>query len=349
MQVATLQSKTYDIRGQKVILDSDLAILYEVETRFLNQTIKRFRVHFMFQLTMEECESMSKKQFIRNANKFDTKNKMTQISILGCGWLGLPLAKTLLANGFSVKGSTTSVEKLSTMESLGIQSFLITLSEDKTEGNPDGFLENSKILIIDVPPKLRGSATDPSTALRKTFVRKIETLIPFIEKSAVENVLFISSTSVYGEENSILTEETTPRPETESGKQLLETEQLLQSNPNFKTTILRFGGLIGEDRHPIKFLAGRKSIDNPNAPINLIHQKDCIGIILKIIEGQFWNETFNAVSPFHPSRKEYYTQKAVDLKLALPEFNHESATFGKTILSSKVQKVLGYKFTKPNL
>ena len=67
MQVATLQSKIYDIRGQKVILDFDLAILYEVETRVLNQTvkrnIKRFPVDFMFQLTMEEWESMSS-QFV---------------------------------------------------------------------------------------------------------------------------------------------------------------------------------------------------------------------------------------------------------------------------------------------
>ena len=63
MQVATLQSKIYDIRGQKVILDFDLAILYEVETRVLNQTvkrnIKRFPIDFMFQLTIEEWESMS--------------------------------------------------------------------------------------------------------------------------------------------------------------------------------------------------------------------------------------------------------------------------------------------------
>lgn len=63
MQIATLQSKIYDIRGQKVILDFDLAILYEVETRVLNQTvkrnIKRFPIDFMFQLTIEEWENMS--------------------------------------------------------------------------------------------------------------------------------------------------------------------------------------------------------------------------------------------------------------------------------------------------
>ncbi|MBA4320065.1 MAG: NAD(P)-dependent oxidoreductase [Flavobacterium sp.] len=267
---------------------------------------------------------------------------MTQISILGCGWLGLPLAKALLENGFTVKGSTTSNEKISVLQNSGIQPFLIALSENETVGNLNDFLDNSNILIIDVPPKLRGSE-------KENFVSKIKNMIPFIEKSTVKNVLFISSTSVYGEDNSIVTEETELNPDTESGRQLVQAEQLLQSNPNFKTTILRFGGLIGEDRHPIKFLAGRKNIENPNAPINLIHQDDCIGIILKIMELDCWNETFNAAAPFHPSRKEYYTQKAIEFNLPLPEFNAENYNFGKTILSSKVENVLKYSFAKPNL
>lgn len=283
---------------------------------------------------------------------------MTQISILGCGWLGLPLAKVLLENEFSVKGSTTSQMKLSVLENSGIKPFLISLSEDKTTGNLNGFLENSTILIIDIPPKLRGSVTDSSAALRMAFVEKIKNIVPFIEKSSIEKVLFISSTSVYSEDNSLVTEETKLNPDTESGRQLVHVEQLLQSNTNFTTTILRFGGLIGEDRHPIHFLAGRNNLENPNAPINLIHQKDCIGIILKILRssdvaGQngksVWNETFNAVAPSHPSRKNYYTQKALEFNLALPEFNSESLTFGKTISSNKVENVLKYTFANPNL
>jgi len=286
---------------------------------------------------------------------------MTQISILGCGWLGLPLAKALIENKFLVKGSTTSVAKLSVLENAGIIPFLIVLTpnsnfqssmnnlveeEEKTE-NLTAFLENSKILIIDIPPKLRGSE-------KENFVLKIKNIIPAIEKSTVENVIFISSTSVYGENNLLVTEETALNPDTESGKQLMETEQLLQSNTNFKTTILRFGGLIGEDRHPVHFLAGRTHIENPNAPINLIHQEDCIGIIMAIIDQiqiKCWNrnEVFNAVTPFHPSRKEYYTQKAIELNLALPEFNLENSTFGKTILSNKTGAFLGYAFKKPKL
>ena len=279
---------------------------------------------------------------------------MTQISILGCGWLGLPLAKALLQKGFSVNGSTTSSEKLSVLENSGIRPFQITLDSDSISGNIEAFLRGSKTLVIDIPPKLRGNSKDPLNALGMSFVGKIETLIPFIEKSEIESVLFVSSTSVYGDDNSIVTEETEPHPETESGNQLVHTEQLLQRNPNFKTTVLRFGGLIGEVRHPINFLAGRTNIENPNAPINLIHQEDCIGIILEILryalnDKSVWGEIFNGVAPYHPSRREYYTQKAVELNLALPEFNYQLPTFGKIVLSSKVEKVLGYSFTKTHL
>ena len=267
---------------------------------------------------------------------------MTKISILGCGWLGFPLAKALLEKNFSVKGSTTSMDKLSILENEGISPFLISLDSKSVSGSIETFLQESNTLIIDIPPKLRGINSE-------SFVEKIATLIPFIEKSAVKNVLFISSTSVYAEENDNVTEETPLNPDTESGKQLVEAEQILQNNTNFKTTIIRFGGLIGEDRHPVKFLAGRENLDNPEAPINLIHQEDCIGIILKIIETDCWNETFNAVAPFHPSRSTYYTQKAIDLNLALPKFNHSKPSIGKIIQNDKVANSLKYTFTKADL
>lgn len=262
---------------------------------------------------------------------------MKKISILGCGWLGFPLAKSLIEKGFLVKGSTTSSEKISILENDKIQAFQIEVGESQINGDINLFLENSEILIIDIPPKLRGASSE-------SFVKKIQNLISYIEKSTVEKVIFISSTSVYADDNSVVTETTKPNPDSESGKQLLESENLLQSNQNFKTTVIRFGGLIGENRHPIHFLAGRKNIENPDAPINLIHQIDCIGIIESIIKQDYWNETFNAVAPIHPSRKGYYTQKAIELNLPLPEFNEEKSSIGKTILSYKVENLLKYKF-----
>ncbi|WP_430399503.1 SDR family NAD(P)-dependent oxidoreductase [Flavobacterium sp.] len=283
--------------------------------------------------------------------------KEKNISILGCGWLGLPLAKKLVENGFLIKGSTTSEEKLTVLEENKIQPYLIVLNEDKIIGKITNFLNESEILIIDIPPKSRANS---STALGKTFVKKIKNLIVEIEKSAIKKVLFVSSTSVYGDLPIFstaleVTEESTLNPDSEGGKQLLEVEQLLQSNPNFKTTVVRFGGLIGKDRHPIKFLAGRENVENPEAPINFIHQVDCIGIIEKLInkglrqaqsDNWSWNETFNAVAPNHPIRAEYYHKKALEMNLKVPTFVKDSISKGKIISSQKLQQILNYTFQK---
>lgn len=143
----------------------------------------------------------------------------------------------------------------------------------------------------------------------------------------------MSSTSVYGDDNDFVSEETITNPETESGKQLLLAEALLQNNKNFETTILRFGGLIGEDRHPVKFLAGKENLENPDTPINLIHLYDCISIIKEIINQSKWNEVFNAVAPFHPSREEYYTQKAIETNLPEPKFSTEKSNIKRLFLA----------------
>jgi hypothetical protein len=60
--MAKIQNKIYEIRGQKVMLDSDLAVLYQVETFNLNKAVKRnierFPRDFMFQLTKAEWENL---------------------------------------------------------------------------------------------------------------------------------------------------------------------------------------------------------------------------------------------------------------------------------------------------
>ena len=270
-----------------------------------------------------------------------------KISILGCGWLGFPLAQKLIETGYEVKGSTTSESKLDLLKSNTIEPFLITLAEDKITGNISEFLNESEILIIDIPPGLR-KITEATS--EKTFVNKIKNLIPFIANSAIEKVIFISSTSVYSESELIptVTEESVLEPDTESGKQLVEVENLLRNNSTFQNTIIRFGGLIGEDRNIVKMLAGKTNVANPEAPINLIHQEDCIGIICEMLKqvqhDNVWNETFNAVAPNHPTRKNYYTEKAKQFHLIAPLFTENETTIGKIVSSEKLEKFLGYKF-----
>ena len=275
---------------------------------------------------------------------------MNKISILGCGWLGFPLAKSLHSKGYEVKGSTTSESKLEVFKNAGISPFQIQLEEHQIIGNMEEFLKETNVLVIDIPPGLR---RETSSSNEMSFINKVKTFIPFIEKSDVQKVIFVSSTSVYGDGFPIveITESTKPNPDTESGKQLVIAETLLQSNPHFKTTVIRFGGLLGDDRHPIKFLAGRTNVENPNAPVNMIEREDCIGIIEEILkqvqhDNWEWNQTFNAVAPQHPSRKAYYHKKAEIFNLPLPTFAEDSESKGKIISSKKVETILGYSFQK---
>ncbi|CAM3328092.1 NAD(P)H-binding protein [Flavobacterium longum] len=262
---------------------------------------------------------------------------MPKISILGCGWLGLPLAERLLADGYAVKGSTTSTEKIPLLQAAGIEPFEIVLSADGVSGNIEHFLD-SDILVIDIPPKLA----------QGLFTDKIKALLPHLHRAPVTRVLFVSSISVYAENAGDVDENSAANPETENGKQLLEAEALLRSDTHFQTTILRFGGLIGNGRHPVKYLAGRENIPSPDAPINLIDAEDCIGIIQQIIALEKWGQTYNAVARYHPTRKDYYTQKAEESGLSLPHFADDNAS-GKTVSSQKITADLHYDFRKPQL
>ena len=253
--------------------------------------------------------------------------------------MGLPLAKELLASDYQVKGSTTSVEKLEDLKSFGIDPYLVKLSEEGVEGEIEACLSESEILVLNVPPGLRKNPEGD-------FVMQMQLLIPYIENSSVEKVIFVSSTSVYGDDESLpkITEDSTKTPDSEAGKQLLQVEELFQKNGHFETTILRFSGLFGGHRHPANFLSEKTNIQNPKAPVNLIHLEDCIGIIKTIIAKEIWNETFNASSTPHPSRQDYYTSISKVKNLPLPTFNQHSVSTGKYIDSAKLERLLDYKF-----
>jgi hypothetical protein len=73
MQLQVIQTKIYEVRGQKVIFDYDIAELYEVETRILNQAVKRnidiFPQDFMFKITSKEWQDMSSQIVMTSVNK----------------------------------------------------------------------------------------------------------------------------------------------------------------------------------------------------------------------------------------------------------------------------------------
>ncbi|MFD1314743.1 NAD(P)-binding domain-containing protein [Namhaeicola litoreus] len=248
------------------------------------------------------------------------------ISILGCGWLGEPLAKELLKQGFEIKGSTTSKEKLKRFSEVGIKPYLIKMDDEISDLS--NFLV-CEILII---------------AITSKNIQGFTYLKEQIDHSNISKVLFISSTSVYPLPNDWVTE-STPVLDTPLAK----IERLLNSSNQFNTTILRLAGLISEDRHPGNFFRNGKVIRDPENFVNMIHREDCIAIIKQLIFHDLWGNVYNACADAHPSKREYYGKLINEYRNELPVFEEGNSFEWKKVSNAKIKSVHNYQFIHPHI
>ncbi|MCD8445248.1 NAD(P)-binding domain-containing protein, partial [Tenacibaculum finnmarkense] len=75
------------------------------------------------------------------------------VSIVGLGWLGLPLALKLQKSGYSVNGTTSSLEKLKTLGKYSFHTCRIKLEANTIIGDWESFITDTNTLIINFPPK----------------------------------------------------------------------------------------------------------------------------------------------------------------------------------------------------
>lgn len=288
-----------------------------------------------------------------------------KISILGCGWLGLPLGKYLVENGHSVKGSTTSESKIALLSEVGIEPFLLNFSPQievlspplsvspqtttttyvssvgtqTTAGTTITTMQSfltSEVLVICIPPRAGKFGED-------FHVQQIESLLEYLPVSTIKSIIYTSSTSVYPDLKSELNEE----DEVIENHALIRVENLLKNLPQ-NVTILRCGGLMGGERIPAKYFAG-KTINTGKIPVNYVHQEDVIQIITMILEQEFWNETFNVISPEHPIREEIYLKNCEEFGYEKPIFEAPSEEIPFKIISpQKLIQRTGYKFIYDN-
>jgi nucleoside-diphosphate-sugar epimerase len=263
--------------------------------------------------------------------------KIVSVSVLGCGWLGQPLAVKLVNSGYSVKGSSTDKLKLDELRKNHIEPFHVVLDPELRTGKTDFF--HCNVCILNIPPARKFHS-------ESYFMEQTEQVIKLLCETNNEPVklLFVSSTSVYPGNMKVVKEDDAKEPDKASGKVLLKAEEYLHSLTCIDTTIVRFGGLVGYDRNPAKFLSGKKDLKNGNAPVNLIHRDDCTEIILRIIEQNKWGYTFNACMPGHPKRKDFYTMAAKKFNLSSPEFSADRNKNYKMVDSSYLIKELDYSF-----
>jgi nucleoside-diphosphate-sugar epimerase len=257
---------------------------------------------------------------------------MNTISILGCGWLGKPLAVAFLAKNMKVKGSTTTQEKIQTLENSGIKAFQIAF-QPEFKGDPAFF--ESELLVINIPPKAK--------ALGEEYhLTQVVNILKECEKSKkIQKIIFVSSTSVYPNIEKEMKEK-----DADSNHFLVKAENLLiDFSKKYKKDflIVRFGGLMGMDRNPCKYFTSETASDFTK--VNYIHQNDAVGSILSLIDENIVNATFNIVSPMHPTRAEIWENCSQKQAQILTKTRNSSK---KTINTDSFFSKSNYQFQFPD-
>ena len=234
--------------------------------------------------------------------------KDLKIGVIALGWLGEELALKLSGLGANVWGTTQHADKQMYIKKNSKVDCLIWQNEEGISSELQEKLKETDLLVLNLPP---------SVFQQGNYAKGLAQFLLFLNEMA--KVLFTSSTSVYPS-HLIDAKESYVFKEEEINK-IREAELQLTSSLGSRVTVLRLAGLIGFERHPVYHLAKKENNDDPNTPVNLIQRIDVIETIKKVIELNYFGEILNVCHPDHPTRKTYYSQKAIQFKLPEIQFN----------------------------
>jgi nucleoside-diphosphate-sugar epimerase len=255
--------------------------------------------------------------------------KNMNVAIVGMGWLGKPLAMSLMKSGFNVYTATRNADKLKEFNKLGLMGFQISYETDSVKIHlTKEDLEQIDNLIICIPPSGFSNYDQTVGSIFSCFNTKTK-------------IIFTSSTGVYEDVNKHVNEDSNKILD----HSVFLAEQKLKELAGDRLTIIRLAGLIGDNRHPVKYFIQKDLIPNGNAPVNLVCQKDVIRAIELILEKQLFSKTYNIVNPSHLSKKDYYLAAAKELFNKIPIT--EDGKGGKLVLGTKFEEEIGFKYNFP--
>ncbi|UBH29323.1 NAD-dependent epimerase/dehydratase family protein [Aeromonas enteropelogenes] len=255
------------------------------------------------------------------------------IGILGAGWLGLPLARALLAAGKQVAVTVSSVEKAARLQGEGINAYPLTISADMPGADIKGqWPIPCETLVICVPP----SKTDD-------YPQAVARACQLAKEAGTRRVLFVSATSVWGAGQA---EGEQPKPRHARGERMLAAEQAVKAAGFECVMIVRPSGLYGPDRHPGRFLAG-KTLEGGAQAVNLVHLDDVVAACLLLLERGKDGDAYNLSAPVHPRREQFYPFAARQLGLPAPVFIEPAGAF-LPIDGLRICEQLGFNYRWPD-
>ncbi|CAE6895525.1 NAD(P)H-binding protein [Vibrio alginolyticus] len=266
---------------------------------------------------------------------------MANILIVGAGWLGTPLAQSLVNEGNNVVVTRRSQEKLDELPPELAEAELLDLGQANAEIKLPELIQRYKIerIVGAFPPGFRKGGGEE-------YAQQWATLVNIAKQHNIEKLVMISSTTVYPNLPSEMREESASlslarrhADFSENAQIMLEAEQsVIDSGITY--AILRCSGLIGPDRNPARFAARLKQISR-KAPANMLHQNDAVAAVRFSLDN-LDNQTVNVTTPKTVSKAEFY--QAAIMKsgsdIALPPITDDA---DKRIVADKLL-ALGYKF-----
>ena len=266
-----------------------------------------------------------------------------KLVICGYGWLGRYLGKAMSAT-HTIIATTRSKEKALKISDKHIKGLVFNLGDDTITLCDE---LSDATLVLNIPPGRRNTQLDG-------FTNSMLALIDNAVAARVARIIFISTTSVYGDNRSdVLSEHASTQPETASAKAHVAIEQHLldlKTNDKVDVKIVRLAGLTGPDRHPVNSLSGR-SLNAGNKRINLVHVNDVVAALKTLIlaDSSKHNTSkadstnlYHLCSLQHPKRGDYYTQAANKKGIPAPTFTESDlAPTGKVIDAKASWALLG--------
>ncbi|GDX04547.1 SDR family oxidoreductase [Buttiauxella sp. A111] len=268
---------------------------------------------------------------------------MKKVAIVGLGWLGMPLAMSLSARGWQVTGSKTTLDGVEAARMSGIDSYQLQLTPELICDSDDlDALLDVDALVITLPARRTGEGDD-------FYLQAVQEIVDSALAHDIPRIIFTSSTSVYGEREGVVKETSPLEPVTASGRVLKELETWLHDLPGTSVDILRLAGLVGPERHPGRFLAGKTDVANGAHGVNLVHLEDVISAITLLLQAPKGGHIYNLCAPDHPSRAEFYSLMARQMNLDAPNFRTEAQNGrGKLVDGNRICNELGFEYQYPN-
>jgi len=253
-----------------------------------------------------------------------------KITIIGCGWLGLQVGKSLSREGHDVFGSHRSSERKKELEESLIKGFELDLNLKSQIST--SIKENTDALVFSLPPVKKEDPDYYASLLVNCAHQFPDTT----------RVIFTSSIGVYPHKEGRFNEDYIFQESEENS--LLNAESELRKLLGNRLTILRLGGLIGPGRHPIKSLQGKSISHDGSTPINLIHSEDICLAINAILAKDSDGKCYNLVFPTEISKKKYYSSMIEKYELKSILFGIDKA-LNRTIDGSLICNNLDFTYS----